>query len=276
MVVPSMTRKEITKEFLNDYDAFLNSSTQDRIVVDYNRERLKLKIKKEEDYPKFYEIRTKSKNNWIIKLRKNPLIKKFQYPEDSGLELIMYFHNKYGINVLATTVDYKIAHYYQHFFERFSLRMELNMPNMLDVIKMYFRRNDSHFYNFLPQPDGSIKTLGIVKDGFVYGEMDKVDKWNVNKTFISNKTANYLSTNAEKEFIADIKLCMRNIEKVKDPKLYRILHEVYQVFVPEDEKLEIVKVAPPSPSLIDFKLPDIKPAEPDFATFIKNSTKPVN
>jgi len=36
MVVPSMTKKEITKELLNDYDAFLNSSTQDRIMADYN------------------------------------------------------------------------------------------------------------------------------------------------------------------------------------------------------------------------------------------------
>ena len=174
MVVPSMTRKEITKELLNDYDAFLNSSTQDRIIADYNRCRLKSKIKKEEEYPKFYEIRTKSKNNWIIMVRKHPLNKKFQYPEDCGLEPFMYYYNKYGINVLSTTIDYKIAHFYQHFFDRYRLRMELNLPNMLDVIKMYFKRNNSHYYNFLPQQDGSIKTLGIVKDGFVYGEMDKV------------------------------------------------------------------------------------------------------
>ena len=124
----------------------------------------------------------------------------------------------------------------------------------------------------MPQKDGSVKILGIVKDGFVYGDLDQVDDWCVNKTFISNRTANYLSTSTEKEFLAQVKICMGFIDKVKDKELMINLREVYETFVPEEEKTANVKATPPPNTLIDLKIPDIKPIEPVYTIFKRNNS----
>jgi hypothetical protein len=145
MIVPSMTRKEITKELLNDNEAIYYSSTRDRLIADYNRERLKFKIKKEEEYPKYYEIKTKSKNNWIIIATKDPLVKKFQRPEDCVLEPLMYYYNRHGINVLHSTSDNKVTLYIVKVSPPLSSLIDFKLPTIKPAEPDFsiFRRNKS-------------------------------------------------------------------------------------------------------------------------------------
>ena len=141
MLVPSMNNKEITKELLNDYNILVSFSTFARLAEEYYRERKKLNIKKEAEYTKFYKIKTKSKNDWVIMVSKNVKLKKYQYPWDCAYRLYNYFHSYQGLCVCLAGPFQTIGIYYKHFFQRYRERMELNIPDLLDVVKYFFNNN---------------------------------------------------------------------------------------------------------------------------------------
>jgi hypothetical protein len=96
-----MTNKELFKEISTDYDIIYSSTTIQRIVSEYHREKIKLKVKKEAVYTRFYEIKTKSKNNWIIRIGKDNLISKYQNPGDAEDVSFAYYHSPRGIRVFS-------------------------------------------------------------------------------------------------------------------------------------------------------------------------------
>ena len=233
MIIPNMTRKEITKEIVHDLDVMNSSSTRDRIITAYNRERIKFKINKEDLYPRYFEFKTKTKNNWIAIATKDPLIQKYQSNSNCVLVPFTYYYCKLGINVILPTRDNMYNLYYGHLFERYRTRLGLNMPNLMDVIKLYLSINGDLYSYHMYQDDGSIKTLGIIKEGFIYGEIDVENRWCVQKTFISNKTTHHQTTGDEKVFLDHIKKELVTLDKVKYREYYSILDGVYKTFYPE-------------------------------------------
>jgi hypothetical protein len=61
MLVPPMTNEEITREIRNDYKIITESSTLQRLAFEYYTERKRAKVKKDADYPKFRDFKTRSK-----------------------------------------------------------------------------------------------------------------------------------------------------------------------------------------------------------------------
>jgi hypothetical protein len=66
MLVPSMNFDEIRVEANAEYDILTKSTTISRLTYEYVSERFKNKVKRNEPYPRFYTIKSKKKNNWLI------------------------------------------------------------------------------------------------------------------------------------------------------------------------------------------------------------------
>ncbi len=233
MLVPSMTNKELFKEISTDYDTIYGSTTIDRIAKEYYRERIKRKISKEAVYTRFFDIKTKSKNNWIIRIGKDNLIGKYQNPGDSEIVTFAYYHSDKGIRVFSYDVHGVMVVFNRHLFQRYKERMNLDIPNFLDLVKCFLKNNFAVNYNLLPaEVDDSRKFFGLLTEGFIMGELIEKDHMFVNKTFISKSTANFAANSFETEFLKSMEERIMKIDKEKDYPLYYEMMKIYRTLMP--------------------------------------------
>jgi len=216
MFVPSMNIKELKKELTDDYNSLYGSITVDRLTDVYHHERVRAKIKKDAVYPRFYDIKTKSKNRWVFYFSKNPHIPKFHLPEHSVNMSFCYFNSPHGIQVFIVDTNGRTYVFNAHLFHRYKERMNLNITNSLDIVKHYLERNYSVIYKHLYQEDGTCKFYGMVLDGFVLGNYFKEYNWFENKTFISHATANYLSSKFERDFYDTVQSWIKILDHKKE------------------------------------------------------------
>ncbi len=71
MITQTMTPQEIVREVKADYETIIRISA-DRLVVKYNRERIKRKVPKANEYVRCYTLKSARKNPWLIFIE-NPL-----------------------------------------------------------------------------------------------------------------------------------------------------------------------------------------------------------
>jgi len=223
-----MNTKEITREILNDYHIITTSSTFTRLANEYYHERKKLNVKREADYVKFYDIKTKSKNNWVIILSKDISHKKYEHIEDGTFRLFVYYYNCKDICVLQTGPSKKIGYYYGHMFKRYRERMELNIPDLMDVIKHFFINIYLPYHKYYRQADGQLKMIALTKEGFIMGEINEEDHWTIYKTFIGRKTANSMTTSEEKAVINKLRETLLYCDKKEDKDLIENLEIIYR------------------------------------------------
>lgn len=211
MLLPTMNDDEVIREVLRDLKVIYDSTTLDRLKTDYDHDRRKFKIKREDDYARFYEIKTKSKNKWIILLSKFVFDEKYKSNKVLFDQSFLYNYTGHGICIYEP-FDNTINAYTCHFFERYRERMDLNIPLFLDVVKTYYRNNYYPMQFYFPK-DEKTKYIGILKEGVIKGEYHEKGKMYVHKTFISYKTANLLSHDAKKELLATLMQNMDSIER---------------------------------------------------------------
>jgi hypothetical protein len=223
MLVESMSRKEIAKEVLNDYNTIVTSSTLERLGYEYYRERNKLHIKKEAEYSRYYDLKTKSKNKWTLILYKADDLKKIQKIEDCSFLLYTFYYTGKNICVVRIAHNDMLEFYYGHLFARYRERMSLDMPNLMDVVKYYMKISSISWNRKLPEEDGQIKVIATLKGGFQLGEYDKENQCDVFKTFIPFETANLLSKSEMKETIYIMKHNLLYCNHLEEESLYHDL-----------------------------------------------------
>lgn len=194
MLVPSMDYNEVEIEANYEYDVLCKSSTLGRLALEYFAERIKKKIKPTEKYYKYYEIKTKKKNKWLILLCPKTEDTKVKEPEDVTTMCLLYYYADNGLRFLATSPSKVLSIYNQHFFERYNQRLNLGIQDMKDVAKAYFELNSNITFQNLELNDNQREILGIVSNGFAMGHVI-IDKENnkfiiLFRTFISRETAN--------------------------------------------------------------------------------------
>lgn len=220
MLLPTMTNKELVKEVLSDTDIIYSSSTVYRLADTYYQERLRNKISKTDLYVKFYEIKSNSKNRWIIMMERNTLHEKYQYARDVALMPYTIYYTDKGLRILYRTRRNDVAVMNAHLYERYRERMKLDIPNLLDVVKHYVEHNYSILYYLFPEVDGRRKFYGTVKEGYVMGEFIEDDKLFIQKTFICKEGSTLKATAYEKECLANVMEELKQIDKIKDPLRY--------------------------------------------------------
>lgn len=182
-----MNRGEVTTAFMRDLQ-IIKSTTFERLLKEYDRERRKWKINPTSDYAKAYTIKTKAKNNWIIIIRKPYSIGKYNNTGDTCSCCLTYYHSNEGLLVLRQRdEENSMEAYWGHFFKRYNERMHLNLSSTVDIIKTFFINSGSVGYHVYPNKE--FRTAGICKEGFLFGRLDQQNNWIINKTFVSKEIA---------------------------------------------------------------------------------------
>ena len=233
MLVSTMNHQEITKEILKEQEIFNYSTTILRLTLEYFDERKKRKIRKEEEYPRYYEIKSKAKNKWIILLTKERTLEKYTSPEDFDVRLFTYYYSEKGIRVFESLPEGIVVHN-QHFFARYRERMNLNILNILDVVKVYHKINSDPKYSMMDVEDGRSKFIAIVTDGFAMGEYIVEDNWYINKTFLVKSAPNTKLSSVEKLMITSLAEYMVTLDKIKDKERYDEVSKLLRSLVPGD------------------------------------------
>lgn len=233
MLVPSMNNKEITEVITKDMEILYKSSTLSRLTLEYYMERKKAKVSKDAVYSKFYEVKAKSKNKWIIKISKDHFSEKFNTPNDTVIMLFVYYYTEFGIRVFGFVDDDSIVVYNGHLFSRYRERMKLNIPGSLEIVKTYLDNNWSATYRYMPEKDGKINFLGLIKEGFILGDYIVEDRWYVYKTFINKITSGFDANEFEKDALKKIKDELRDINKEMDNDEFNVLIATYRALIPD-------------------------------------------
>ncbi len=190
-----MSFEEIDKEVDAEYEVLCKSSTLERLIYEYLSERNKLKIKPQEKYIKFYSIKSKKKNNWLLMFLPRENCQFIRRPEDITTVCILHYHSDKGLRFILPTPTKIIIVYNSHFFSRYKERLGLTELSVLDVAKNFFTFNHQHTFQTFPKDEnGCNKTLGILAKGFALGEIVFLNgsKFLVNyKTFIARDTASF-------------------------------------------------------------------------------------
>lgn len=179
-----MNDTELTLEVRRDYEKLRNSSF-DRLGKEYDRERKKLKIDKTRVFTKEYSIKTASKNNWIIFLRKKPSEKNYKGLDTITIAAITYYRNALGLRVFNPAHPKIMVVQNGHFFNRYNERLNLNLTDSIDVVKHYYKHNLDVTHTLTDQEGGDF-VIGFCRDGFELGEFQHDAAWLVIKTFVSN------------------------------------------------------------------------------------------
>lgn len=178
-----MNATELTREVRQDYEK-LQAISFDRLFGEYDRERKKLKIDKSRVYTKEYSIKTASKNNWLLFLRKKPSENKYRGKESVHMCAVTYYRNPFGLRVFGTAHDKIMTVYNGHFFNRYNERLNLELPDSLAAVKHFFKHNVDVTYTLTDQQGGDF-VIGFCRDGFELGEFQHNATWLVMKTFVS-------------------------------------------------------------------------------------------
>lgn len=183
MLVPSMNQLELTMEVFNDFE-ILYETTANRLSKEYDRERRKLKIDKRRVYARQYEIKTKSKNPWIISVCKAPAHHKYNGEDSIHVGFVTWYYGNSGLTVFQVSPPFRLRVFYGHFFKRYNERMNLQLNKPVDLIKRYFLHNTYAGYTVYKENETK-KFIGFSPEGIMLGEPRYNDLWLVNKTFVS-------------------------------------------------------------------------------------------
>lgn len=232
MLVSTMNHQEITKEILKEQEIFNYSTTILRLTSEYYDERKKKKVKKDNEYPRYYDIKTKAKNKWSILLSKDRSLSHYNSPLDFDIRFFTYYYSDKGIRVFESLPEEIIAHN-QHFFSRYRERMNLNILNIIDVVKLYHQKNPDPRYNLMAEQDGRSKFVAIVDDGFAMGEYIVEDNWYINKTFLAKSAPNSKMSSTERSVIAALIDFMSKLDKTKEKEHYDDLKKLLMSLAPQ-------------------------------------------
>jgi hypothetical protein len=205
MLVPTMNRHEVTAEVVRDEKKLMDTSYS-RLLMEYDRERKKLKIDKTQPYCKAYPIRTAAKNNWIVFIEKSPSAPVYKTFADTAFCCVVYYYSKEGLKVLRKAKgNFAIEAYYGHVFTRYNERLHLNLFKSTDIIQAFFKNNGYSNVELIDKNEKK-STHGICKEGILLGEYKTDPDWLVHKTFISKDLKRDDQDEKEKKLMLDLQI----------------------------------------------------------------------
>ena len=182
MIIDTMNPRELTTEIGADY---LNiQRSLERLARDYDRERRRGKVDKQDPYPRAYDIKTKKKNTWIIVMDKAYSEETYKGVGSIGIACLVYYYTPIGLRVFKIMLPQGLSVFNSHLFKRYNERLDLGLSSPLEIVKHFFIHNPGHVNKILPK-GGREFTVGICKEGLLLGELQEGRLWLVYKTFIT-------------------------------------------------------------------------------------------
>ena len=209
MLLPTMNHEEIYSQVHSEFEKIKNTTIV-RLVDEYDRERRKLKIKKDNSYVKEYPIKTHGKNNWIIFLHKSPAIEKYKTGGYRNFLAIVYYYSDQGLRVLHTQENVLVS-FTSHFFKRYNERMKLNLSNPLDIVKSYFRPG-TYGQNKMIEKGSNTHIIGFRPQGLQFGLVKYNSTYIEWKTFVNRELAFRSQEKMERDAIRQLKAGIEAVE----------------------------------------------------------------
>ena len=126
--------------------------------------------------------------------------------------------------------------YNGHLFTRYRERMNLEISDTMDVVKHFFTCNRDMSHKIMPKENDRMKIIGIVKQGFLLGEVILDNVMMIHKTFISHDTANMFYAKSKVELALQLK---KNLAECDDPETKEDLVSFYNALgLKEDGNLK--------------------------------------
>jgi len=221
MLVSSMNFDEIRVEANAEYDILTKSTTISRLTYEYVSERFKNKVKRNEPYPRFYTIKSKKKNNWLIMIRKKDSVEHVSSPDDFNSLCMLYYNSDKGFRIIMTVPSRIISIYNEHLFTRYKERMHLDLSGSLEIAKHYFERNYVATFQSFPKGEYVRDMIGLVSNGFALGELHFANNNIIMyyKTFISRETASMKHAKS----LFELEKIYRNNEDEESKQFYETL-----------------------------------------------------
>ncbi len=194
-----MNFEEINAEILRDFEKITNS--HQRLCDKYNRLRFDRKINKHQSFPYWFNLKSNSKNNWLVCFMKTPDEKKYD-GQPEVLSLVFYI-NKIGFRVFHVSENLNIKVFNGHFFYRYNLRCKLGITTFLDIVKHFFENNKYSEPKFKINSD-SILVIATSIKGVLLGEIQMQNKWVVFKTFIDRTMVNSEQSEIEELILEEL------------------------------------------------------------------------
>jgi hypothetical protein len=198
MLVESMSPHEINVEIFTDLKSVQNSL--DRIATEYNKERVKFKIKKTEIYSKTYAIKSHKKNHWNFLLSKAPAEITYKGLGSIVVCSIVNYYTVSGLRVFKIMPTGGLSVYNGHLFTRYNERMNLGLTKPLDVVLHFFQNNSYYAAKIIPK-EGKELSVAVCKDGLLLGELMRACNWHLHKTFVDNGLKGKAQDKIEKELL---------------------------------------------------------------------------
>jgi hypothetical protein len=227
---------ELNKAVWLDLATIYKSSTIPRLRAEYDRERRRNKISQSSMYPRFYSIRTKTKNNWLIFLEKAPVLPKYRGEQDITFHCLAYYYGPKGLTVFKPDDDALLMYVYQaHVFTRYSERMQLTFSFPLEKVQHFFTYNVYSDHRFIERKDRHF-SVGICRDGVLLGEYRKEVKWVFNRTFVNRGIFSRYQDLAELQVMEETTAWTRRVmdKKVTGDLVFKKANMTHAIFVSQD------------------------------------------
>ena len=233
MLLTTMNEDEIFSELARDFD-HLYSSTFPRVSINYDKLRKRKNIPKTDSFHRFYEIKTKSKNQWMLMLSKRSSCRNYNR-KNLNVSFLAHYRTRKGITVFKVMPDATgygcagITVYNGHFIKRYNERMKLGISNHMDIVKHFFKNNGYGFIKTVER-DNEIFIASKIKDGFCLGKLSEIPPFYYMKTFISSMEMKPNQEKEEKELIKVLQIVVDEFNKSNDSGVIKthtdILHGI--------------------------------------------------
>lgn len=201
MIVPSMSKEEVIREMLSDFDIVRRKS--EFVIKEVQRQLIK---SKKYPFAKAYDyITPKTKNTWIYWLE-------FKSKNDIFQSFVCCYYTSVGLMAGLVSTDMEITLFTGHFFSRFAEREGLNIINPIDKIKKYFLLNPVMVSETREELEGGAhEIIGKVNTGVILGVRNK------KRIMICNTYLSHAMLGKDQALIADsMKIEIENYNKMKD------------------------------------------------------------
>lgn len=232
MILSIMDDREIVSNIKDDY-RLICSRYDERISKEYDKIRRRNKIDIKSEFPYWFEIKTPSKNNWLLSLCKGLAISSYKGLDSVTSLYLCYYYHDTEIKVFQVNPfnDY-IFEFDSKFFKRYNEEMNLNITESIDIVKHYFMHNGRSVCQF--GSDGEKKYVrGLIKEGFILGDI-LIDKSLINfDTFIRKDKSNDLHNEIGNSQINELRDKIENHLNKKDIDTYELfgLTEIFKTLV---------------------------------------------
>lgn len=203
MLVQAMNHAEIAAQIYREYDKIYSTTVQ-RLLNEYDRERRKFKIDKTRMYTKHYAIKTAGKNNWIIFIGKAPSREKYTGTQCTNACCMVYYYTAKGLRVFVPSSKIIFLAYNGHLFKRYNERLNLNLTGTLEAAIHHFTYN-GYMHPHVIEKNGELYVIGFCKDGFLLGQIAYNNTWLVWKTFVSRDLAKINQDEMEQQLIDELR-----------------------------------------------------------------------